>query len=513
MSQIGKTLKTRTANIFICSAIAVICGLLYFVPYSNMLKLWGNEDFAYCYFVPLIAAYLVWEKRRELDRVPSVPSWSGFAVLLPGIALYWLGELGGEYYALSLSSWLVLVGLLWMYLGWNKLKQIAFPMLFLLAMFPLPNVVYSNMSFKLKLLSSQIGVAMIRLAGLTAFREGNKIDLGFTQLQVVDACSGLRYLIPLLLLGLLLAYHFNAARWKKAVLVISTIPLTVLTNSLRIASVGFLYQFWGAAVAEGFFHDFSGWLIFMVSLALLLGEMWLLRRIGGASPAEQSFNIQSGDNVGSRFSWQMIAVVTILLLGTLGASRTLDFREKVPIARPLQQFPMTVGEWQGARFGLNADLLASLHLSDYLMAEYRNPQGKVVSIYVAYNDSQRKGESSHSPASCLPGNGWSFEESGVVTTPGAAGLMTVRRAFIQKSGDRMLVYYWFPQRGRILTSMVQLKLYAFLDALTVHRTDGALVRLITPVENGEPIELAERRLKEFVQLSVPALNTFIPGSR
>jgi len=508
-------MKNGTKRLFLTFFLfSVLFGWLYSSAYTYMFKLWDREDFAYCYYVPFIVAYLIWEKRHEIALVPSAPSWSGQAVFMSGISLFWLGELGGEYYSIFISSWLLLVGFLWLNLGLPKLRIIAFPMVFLLAMFPLPNVIYNNMTLKLKLISSQLGVGIIRMTGLTAYREGNVIDLGFTQLQVVDACSGLRYLIPLVMLGLLLAYYFNAARWKKVLLIVSTVPLTVITNSFRIASVGILYQFWGASVAEGFFHDFSGWLIFMVSLSLLLFEIWLLRRLGNKSQivCEPSPSVtEVADQI--RFPWLMILLSFVLLIGTVAATSILDFREKVPVARPLTQFPLEIGEWRGLRSALNAEVLATLHLSDYLMADFRNQHGKVVSIYVAYNESQRKGESSHSPASCLPGNGWVFEESGLVSVQGASGPIKARRAYMQKSGDRMLVYYWFPQRGRVLTSMLQLKLYAFWDALSRHRTDGALVRLITPLDSGESIEQAEERLRDFARQVVPILNKYLPGNR
>jgi exosortase len=111
-------------------------------------------------------------------------------------------------------------------------------------MFPPPNLVASNLSLQLKLLSSKIGVVLMQLMGMSAYREGNVIDLGFTRLQVVDACSGLRYLFPIIILGLILAYLFRGAWWKKVLLVLSTVPLVVLTNGLRIAATGFLFQFW-----------------------------------------------------------------------------------------------------------------------------------------------------------------------------------------------------------------------------------------------------------------------------
>ena len=259
---------------------AALYGLLlvgiFYSSHRVMIGWWENEDYTYCYLIAPIVLYLIWEKREELARVEARPSWRGAVPLGIGIFLFWLGELAGEFTIMYFASWFVLVGLLWMHLGWEKLKVIWFPIVFIIAMFPPPNFFHFNLTLQLKLISSQIGVAMMQAYGLSAYREGNVIDLGFTKLQVVDACSGLRYLYPLIIMAILLAYFYRGSLWKKALLVVSAIPLTIITNSLRIAMTGILYEIWGPQVAEDFFHGFSGWLIFIFGLAVLLLEMWVL---------------------------------------------------------------------------------------------------------------------------------------------------------------------------------------------------------------------------------------------
>ena len=188
----------------------------------------------------------------------------------------------------------MIAGLCWIHLGWSKLKEMGFAFLMLLTMFPFPNFLYTKISWQLKLISSQLGVTIMQAFGMSAFREGNVIDLGFTQLQVVDACSGLRYLIPLVVLGLLLAYFFKAAFWKRVVVVVSTIPLSIVTNGLRIALTGVVYEQWGAELAEGFFHGFSGWFIFIVSLGTLFLEMWVLQGFRGLGFRVQRAESESG---------------------------------------------------------------------------------------------------------------------------------------------------------------------------------------------------------------------------
>ena len=482
---------------------------------------WVREDYSSAVLIPFIVCYLIWEKRSRLALQPSLPTWSALAPLAAGILLFWVGELAGEFFTLYLSLWLSVAALCWMCLGWRKLRLIAFPLLFCLTMFPLPNFLYNRISVELKMISSRLGVAMMQLYGLSAFREGNVIDVGFTQLQVVDACSGLRYLIPLIVLSILLAYYFRAPFWKKALLVISAVPVSVLTNGLRIASVGILYEFWGPAVAEGFFHDFSGWFIFLCSLGLLLVEMWLLNRFtkGRGEIAEKPRLAAEPPasppaTAGHGLPLPLFAVAAVLLGGTLALVQGVDFRERVPIRKSFADFPLRVGEWNGQRRDMERKFMDALEFSDYVIVDYRNREGKEVNFYTAYYESQSKGGSIHSPASCLPGSGWEFTQSGAVSIPaqGAAGSsMQVSRAFMRKGGVTELTYYWFPQRGRVVTGTYQLKLFNFLDALIKQRTDGALVRVITPLYPNESTGDAEKRLRSFTRGIVPVLDGYLPG--
>lgn len=515
----------RPADLLKAGVYALLLAGVYFSTLEWLvIRDWSREDYSSSYFIPLIVLYLIREKREELARIPSVVSWGGLVPLALAVALFWLGELSGEFFSLYISFWLAVVGLCWLHMGWRKLKVIGFPLCFMLAMFPLPNFLYGKVSLSLKLISSQLGVAMLRLSGMSAFREGNVIDVGFTQLQVVDACSGLRYLIPLIALGCLLAYFTRGPFWQKVVLVLSTIPLAIVTNGLRIASVGILYPIWGAQVAEGFFHDFSGWLIFMCTLGMLMAELWLIRKIAGKPAGEgrdaaetASSPVPVGGTVtasggGRHFPLPSVTAL-VLLLATAALSHGIEFREKMPIKRPFTTFPQEVGEWRGARQAMEQKFIAELDLTDYVIVNYLNPAGQEVNFYTAYYASQRKGESIHSPATCLPGSGWVFEESGDarIALPVGRG-MTVNRAFMQKGAVKELTYYWFPQRGRVLTNAWQLKLYTFWDALTRQRTDGALVRIITPVYPNERIESAEERLQAFTRQIVPVLDGYLPGA-
>jgi EpsI family protein len=282
----------------------------------------------------------------------------------------------------------------------------------------------------------------------------------------------------------------------------------------------------------------------MFTLAVLLLEMWILKWLPPRTrPVPSSGPVENEDADGfaadkdregvldedapdqsikakpAGESWfrppQFIVAVVILVI-TVGLSNGIDFREQVPPSQSFNQWPLEIGEWTGERQVMEERFLVELDLSDYVIVDYKNDKGQMINFYTAYYQSQRKGESIHSPATCLPGSGWLFREAGnfTIQTPGLEkGSFQVRRAFMEKGSYRQLVYYWFPQRGRDLTTAYQLKFYVFWDALIKQRTDGALVRVITPLYEGEKVERADQRLVGFVNEMMPVLNQFIPGEK
>lgn len=221
---------------------------LYHPTLIYLFSRWEKEDYNYCYLIPFVVLFLIWDKREVFSKYSSRADWKGFVLIFLGLLFFWFGEFSGEYFTLFISIWLVSVGCFWIHVGWSKLKTLAFPLAFALTMFPFPTFIHNKFSLHLQLISSRIGVAMIQLFGLPAYREGNIIDLGFVQLQIVEACSGLRYLFPLLIMGLLVAYYIKINLWKRVFLVLSTIPLAIITNSMRIALTGIIYKFWGFSI-------------------------------------------------------------------------------------------------------------------------------------------------------------------------------------------------------------------------------------------------------------------------
>jgi exosortase D (VPLPA-CTERM-specific) len=444
------------------------------------------------------------------------------ALILAGGAFLVVGQLGTVYTVVQYAYVITLFGLVLSFLGWPAFRLIAVPLLILLFMIPLPQFVLANLSTKLQLVSSLIGVFVIRLFGISVFLEGNVIDLGGYKLQVEDACSGLRYLFPLMTLGFLMAYFYKGALWKRIVLFLSSIPITVFMNSLRIGVIGVTVEHWGIAMAEGFLHEFQGWVIFMISAVLMLGEIALLNRLGReAGSWRQLFGVElpastpRGIPVRRRGVPKSFVVAGILLVGFMVTTLSLPRAAEIfPPRTSFAEFPMQLGNWRGHRSSLDGVYSDALKLDDYLLADYADDSGAMVNLYIAYYNSQRKGEAAHSPRSCLPGGGWQMHDFGQVDLANVAingRVLRVNRTLIEMGNQRQLVYYWFQQRGRVITNEIAVKWYLFWDALTAHRTDGAMIRVITPLSTTTPVANADRSIVDVISRMAPQLTRFVPN--
>ncbi|MGZ8193316.1 MAG: VPLPA-CTERM-specific exosortase XrtD, partial [Methylobacter sp.] len=418
---------------------------------------------------------------------------------------------------------LTLTGIFASVFGMHGLRIAWLPLLFLIFMVPFPAFILNNLSSKLQLISSWIGVEFIRACDIMVYLEGNVIDLGTYKLQVVDACSGLRYLFPLTSLSFLCAYLFKGPIWQKLLIFVSAAPLTIFMNSFRIGVIGIMVQYWGTEMAEGFMHDFEGWIIFMACMVVLFAEMWLLARISGEKPAlsdlvkipDEWTNRVKQDTAGIVFNKSLFIVLLLISTGALASHYFQGREEIIPERKPFLNFPLKIGNWQGRNDYLSQNYLDGLKLTDYVLINYAQPKtNNIVNFYSAYYKSQRTGESVHSPRSCIPGDGWqitSFRQLALPQIKLDGTPVNVDRAVIEKGDSRQLVYYWFQQRGRSLTNEYLVKWYLFYDAITMNRTDGSLIRLVTAVRQGENIELADQRLQSFMKDLMPELTAFLPG--
>jgi exosortase D (VPLPA-CTERM-specific) len=497
----------------------LLTGIAFSDSLEHIVSRWINEEeYGHAFFIPAISLWLLWQRRDAIVMSVGAPSYWGLLVVIFFTTIQVVNELSAIFVSLNLALLFIVTGLVLAAGGWSLLRVVAFPLALLVFAIPISYDLNAQISYGMQLLSSEIGVDLLRLVGISVYLEGNVIDLGAYKLQVVEACSGLNYLYPLLSLGFLAAYFFNAPLWQRIVVFLSAVPITILMNSARIAIIGVTVQRWGSAMAEGFLHFFEGWVIFMASALLLMGEIWIFARLSGRRVANV-FGLPKIEPVASlrRNSEQALSVplagsAVALLAAVVVIGSASDRQETIPPRQSLATFPTVLGVWRAQERKLSSEVEEMLDMEDYFKAEFRHADGRSVGLYVAYYGSQRKGRLPHSPRVCIPGGGWhirDLERGEPAQVPGEPPF-SINRVVIQRGTDRQLAYYWFEQRGRRVANEYLNKLYLVPDSLFRKRTDGALVRFTTPVYEGEPIEMAEERLQSLMALVVPRLPEFVP---
>lgn len=482
---------------------------------TELVNRWDRqEEYSHGYLLPLLTIYFIWLQRYRIQQTTISPSWSGFWIILLALLISMIGEISALFILVHYALIFILIGIVIAIIGYQAAKPLYIPILLLIFAIPLPYFLEASLSAQLQLLSSQLGVNFIRWCQIPVYLEGNIIDLGNYKLQVIEACSGLRYLYPLMSIGFICAYLFQTELWKRILVFLTTIPITLLMNSFRIGITGLLVNQWGIKVAEGFLHDFEGWIIFMACFGILIIEMSILSRIGNHKLSfSQSFGIE--EPIIEHFESNLIIPAaypikaSVLLLAITGIILfSIDKRtEIIPQHADFNLFPMQIANWNGISHSMDFSVIKALGFSDYILADYTQNNIDNINLYVAYYNSQRKGNSPHSPRVCIPGGGWQI--SAVKRLTFAQGI-TVNRIIIYKNNQRQLVYYWFQERGRIMANEYIMKWYLFHDALWLNRTDGALVRLTTPIMPNESTQQADQRLQQFNAQLSPILNRFIP---
>lgn len=246
---------------------------------SLVLNWWRDPNYGHGFLVPVFAGYVFWKERDRLTKIALKPSNFGLVVMLCAIALLLVGSLGAELFT-SRFSMLVLIGGCVLFVGgWRLLRAVTFPLGFLILMIPIPTIIYNQITFPLQLIASRFATFWLQLINVPVLREGNLIILPNYTLEVVDACSGIRSLMTLITLAIAYGYLTERRLWVRWLLVILMIPIAIVSNAIRIMGAGLLTYHFGPSMAQGFFHEFSGWVIFVAALVLMFVCHWALRKI------------------------------------------------------------------------------------------------------------------------------------------------------------------------------------------------------------------------------------------
>jgi exosortase len=249
--------------------IGILVMAVYFRVLVKLVIDWQTPDFSHGFLVPIFSAYLVWAKRKDLLKIKAAPSWSGVAVAAFGLVVLLLGVYGAELFLSRISLVILLAGLVLSFAGWELLKELRFPLLVLVLAIPIPGIVFNEITVPLQILASKLASALLPLFKVPVLREGNIIELATMKLEVAEACSGIHSLMSLFTLAIFYGYFLEKSTTRRVVLALASIPIAIAANAVRILGTGLCVQYWDPDKAVGFFHEFSGWVIFLVSLGCL----------------------------------------------------------------------------------------------------------------------------------------------------------------------------------------------------------------------------------------------------
>lgn len=502
-------------KLILLAAATVALAVLFWDAAANLWLRWGKQqELSHSYFIPLISAWLVWTNRETVKKSVGAPSWWGAALIGLAMALLVLGKLTSIYLFQHLAMVVSVAGLVALFGGVSLLRSVAAPVAFLLFAVPPPYWVITVLSWKFQQISSVLGVAMIELMGIPVYLSGNIIDLGDYQLQVAEACSGLRYLFPFLSLGVIAAYMYRGPFWHKAVIVAATFPITILMNSFRIAVTGALVQAYGVEHAEGALHFFEGWVVFLLCLAALFGVVAILTRL--TKPKQNPLDALTTPDLhastpsrGAKTAPALIAATLAIFVAGAGLVRVATVDSLIiPDREVFAGVPYEFADWQYTIRPMDPGVAEVLGADDTIVADFIAPDETPYNLYMAYLDAQRDGRSWHSPRQCIPGGGWKITAHTVVKTKTADGKpFAYNRMIIENGSNRQLVYYWYDQRGRKVANEFVMKFWLIYDAVMRKRSDGAMVRLITPIRVGTPAGEADDNLRAMAT----RVNAFLPA--
>ena len=497
---------------------------VFWLGFESLASAWATPEYSHGPLIPLISLYLFLREIRTYPPATAEPNkrWIGIAVLTFGLFIAIVGNIARIPDIVTYAMIIFLSGVVLTIFGWDRGKLHQLPVLHLIFMLPLPQFLYWDLTIFLQGISSVVGVWFVDLAGVPVFLDGNIIDLGVYKLQVAEACSGLRYLFPILSFSYLFAILYRGPIWHKAVLLLAAAPITVFMNSFRIGVIGILVNSYGIEQAEGFLHFFEGWIIFLACVGLLfLMAIALQRLTPNPLPLAQAIDLDFdgfGGIMSRVFSVGMSRALGIGV-GLVAAAGIGWFALQTESTRfvdrdPFSLYPNTIGDWVGSRRTLEPSIEKVLGADDYINSNYSSPGTSTrVNFFAAFYNRQTEGSGIHSPEVCLPTGGWEvFEiEPYEVSFPDTIyGTFTLNRAVIEKGLSRQIVYYWFEQRGRRMTNDFAAKFSVVYDSIVTGEQHGAIVRFTTAVAPDESEADADARLQSFMAETLPSLPRFVP---
>lgn len=513
------------------TSLLIFSGLLFSFGWllyqTGLLEIWlQDEEYGHGMMVIGLLLYLLYSNRNSLLTAPN--QINNFSIILSVAALimFSLGKLSGIAPIQMYSIWLFAVAATLSIGGKRLLKKLLVLLLIILLLIPLPNVLGPMLTSQLQLISSKLGVWVIRLFGGIVYLEGNVIDMGGVKLLVAEACAGLRYLFPLMSISAIAGFLMRAPTWMRWSIFLASIPVTIFMNSFRIGVTGLLSEAYGVSHTEGFLHFFEGWVVFVISLLILmLLAALLIRTTPEPSNFSKTFSFEgvfskkeeSKKNISSEINqrWQSMYTVKILLgclvIAVVLSSPIVERKNPNISSKSFSLFPEKLGQWRANESRLPASVVETAGASDYYNGNYTSTEGKSINLYISYYEDQKLGPAPHSPELCIPGDGWKITSNTPFILTAKNGVnIEVSRLIITKGEHTIITYYWLKQGKNIFRQQFMARLNLIWFAIKENRADAALIRMVSEVGNEEKIKDVDSRMQKMAIELLEVISDYVP---
>lgn len=496
--------------------------ILYIPTFKALLQMWwSSDDYSHGFFVPLISLYLVWVKRDQLRDIPANPDLkTGILLILISGALLNIGGAGGVAVLQELSIIIMIAGLIALLSGAAYLRKLALPIAYLVFMIKIFGDGIEKFHWPFQLVAADIGVWLLRLFGYAAYQEANFIQLPWVTLEVASACSGVRFLVSIIAIGIPLAHLTQRTWFRKTGLVLFAVIVAIIANGIRVALIGVWAYHKGDANIHGPFHVLYGVFVSWVGFIVLFAGAWLLRKgskederpvSSGKSLKDIRFDLRSQWNrwleAAQGGKIRMPLFVAIVLLVAIGGYYYLHRTVPVPLNHGFTTFPMTIGVWQGEEVDPGTETLRLDWADEELMRIYRDKTGNAVKLYVGYFDDQKQGKEL-----VMYKTSWKFHrgETGVEISGVDGKGYHVNRVVLKEGNDNArAVHFWYDLNGRVVSNRYIAKLYTIWDALVYGRTNGAIVAISVPLGQSEPPEKVFDDEQRFIRETMLPIRSYL----
>lgn len=478
-----------------------------------LVSTWSYPDFSHGVIVPFVSMYLVWMRRDSLRDLPFEPSLAaGLTVTGAGAALLLLGTTGSVVIVEEAAAIVLIPGLVLLLLGKKYLRALALPLGYLVLMVPVLTPFLDAIYWPLQLITAKLAALMLPAVGVPVFHNNQFLELPNISLEVAEACSGAQFLVSVFAIAIPLAYISLRGRTARITLFALAFLITIFSNSLRVALIGFLaYVYDKKTALHGPYHILTGYFVFMVGFVFLFLSAWLIaRRSGGAAAdkrAEQPKDTPSGF-AGIKGGFQTAWALAFIILAGTGVFIYTYEPVHVPLRKPLAELPLSINAWKGERISFDIDQLKVPGAESEASMLYTDPEGREIKLYVGYLATQtQETEIINVHFSDL------YEKiEPVDITLGSGERIRVNRAIITEGSRKFLVTFWYDMNGRSVASRHAAKFLTAVNGLIHRRTNGAIVILKSAADGGG-IRGDSAGHEDFTRHLRPVLKGYLPSAQ